>query len=255
MAHAHEFWIDPAEFQVQKDKEFVADLKNGQFFKGTRQSFFEDRNTSFQAIMGEDATQITGRMGDRPAIQLPAPQKDGLMVLVHEAAPSKLTYRKWEKFLKFVDHKDFKDAVAIHEARGWPREPFVERYTRHSKSLIAVGNGEGADHALGLATEFVALNNPYAMGFDGTLNVALFYQGAPRADAQVEIYERDDQDEVTVTIQRTDAAGHAAINVKAGYEYMLDSVVLRPASDAPLPEGEPIWETLWATLTFAVPLR
>jgi len=253
MAFAHEFWIEPLEFQVQKDHPFEANLKNGQFFAGPRQSFFADRNTRFQAIMGPNATHITGRMGDRPAIQLPAPESEGLMVLAHEAAPSIITYREWAKFLKFVDHKDFKQAVDIHTARGWPQTGFKERYTRHSKSLVAVGHGEGKDRALGLATEFVALNNPYSAEFSGTVNVTLLYQLDPRADAQVEVYARGPDDEVTVTLQRTDANGHASIPVQAGFDYMLDAVVLRPASDAPLPDGEPVWETLWATLTFSVP--
>lgn len=157
--------------------------------------------------------------------------------------------------MKFVAHKDFKDAVKIHEARGWPQENFHETYTRHSKSLIAVGHGEGADRAFGLATEFVALDNPYLDGFGGTLEIALLFNGMPRADAQIEVYERNGEGDVTVTIQRTDAAGHAIIETKAGYEYLLDAVVLRPASDGDIPQGEPVWETLWAALTFAVPAR
>jgi hypothetical protein len=253
MVSAHEFWIEPTEYQVQKNMPITANLKNGELFSGTRQSYFRDRNTRFQAIMGANVSHITGRMGDRPAIQLPAPNFEGLMVLAHEAAPSTITYRDRAKFLKFVDHKDFKHAVDIHTARGWPQTGFKERYTRHSKSLVAVGHGEGNDQALGLATEFVALNNPYSSEFTGTVNVKLLYQLDPRADAQVEVYARGPDDEVTVTLQRTDEDGHASIPVQAGFDYLLDAVVLRPASDAPLPDGEPVWETLWATLTFSVP--
>ncbi|WP_299416921.1 DUF4198 domain-containing protein [uncultured Sulfitobacter sp.] len=252
-ASAHEFWIEPTEFQVQKDKPVVADLKNGQLFKGTRQSFFADRNTYFNAMIGDRTIAVTGRMGDRPAIQLDAPDMDGLMIIAHEAAPSSLSYNEWAKFMKFVAHKDFKQAVTIHEARGWPKEGFRETYTRHSKSLVAVGSGEGSDRALGLATEFVALDNPYSPELNGTLDVALFYQGAPRADAQIEIYERDSEKTVEVTIQRTDAQGRATITVKPGFDYMVDAVVLRPTSDGPIPEGDPVWETLWASLTFSVP--
>ncbi|MEP1767430.1 MAG: DUF4198 domain-containing protein [Sulfitobacter sp.] len=253
MAFGHEFWIEPLEFQVQKDAPIEANLKNGELFAGSRQSFFEDRNTFFQAIMGPRTTQITGRMGDRPAIQLPAPQEEGLMVLAHEAAPSTITYREWAKFVKFVDHKDFKHALSIHQARGWPQQKFTETYTRHSKSLVAVGHGEGADRALGLETEFIALDNPYGAAFDGVMDLSLLYQGAPRVDAQVEIYARGPDDLVSVSIQRTDAYGKMSLSVQGGYDYMFDAVVLRPAPDADIVEGAPIWETLWATLTFSVP--
>lgn len=255
IASAHEFWIEPQEFQVQSDAPFMADLQNGQLFKGTRQSFFESRNTRFDMVLGDQTTPITGRMGDRPAIQLAAPAKDGLMIVVHEAARSTLTYKEWPKFMTFVEHKDFTQAEAIHTERGWAKEGFEEVYTRHSKSLIAVGDGAGSDRALGLATEFVALENPYAADFDGTMDVALLYNGAPRADAQIEIYERTPEDVVTVTLTRTDEAGRASIPLMAGMEYMLDAVVLRPVADATSVADGPVWETLWASITFAVPAR
>ncbi len=255
IASAHEFWIEPPEFQVENDVPFTADLRNGQLYEGTRQSFFADRNTRFEVIIGDEIVPITGRMGDRPAIQLPAPAQDGLMILAHEAAPSTLTYKEWPKFMKFVEHKDFTEAQAIHTKRGWAKEGFKEVYTRHSKSLVAVGDGEGSDRELGLVTEFVALENPYAADFDGTMDVALFYNSAPRVDAQIEIYERDAEDTVTVTITRTDEAGRAAIPLVAGMEYMLDAVVLRPVQSATTVEAGPVWETLWASLTFAVPVR
>lgn len=253
LALAHEFWIEPPEFQVQSDAALVADLRNGQLFKGTAQSFFEDRNTRFEAIMGDESTPVSGRMGDRPAIQLPAPGREGLMILVHEAAPSTLTYTEWDKFLKFAEHKDFAQAAATHEARGWSKESFKEVYTRHSKSLVAVGDGAGADRKLGLATEFVALDNPYAPDFDGKLDVSLYYNDAPRSDAQIEVYERNAQDEVTVSILRTDADGLAVIPVVAGMDYLIDAVVLREVAGATTAEAGPVWETLWASMTFAVP--
>ena len=255
IASAHEFWIEPPEFQAEKDVPLMADLKNGELFKGTRQSFFEDRNTRFEVIMGDQITPVTGRMGDRPAIQLLAPEKDGLMIIAHEAAPSTITYKEWPKFMKFVAHKDFKETEAIHTARGWAKEGFKETYTRHSKSLIAVGDGAGSDRRLGLVTELVALENPYAADFDGTMDVALYYNGAPRADAQIEVYERDAEDNVAVTITRTDAQGRASVPLVAGMDYMLDAVVLRPVEGATTAEAGPVWETLWATLTFAVPAR
>ncbi|KIN72362.1 DUF4198 domain-containing protein [Sulfitobacter guttiformis] len=255
VANAHEFWIDPPEFQVESSAAFTADLRNGQLFEGTVQSYFADRNTRFDVTIGDTTVPVTGRMGDRPALQIDAPGQDGLMIIAHEAAPSSLTYAEWPKFLAFVEHKDFKEAEAVHTAQGWAKEGFKEIYTRHSKSLVAVGSGEGSDRELGLTTEFVALENPYAADFDGTLDVALLYNGAPRADAQIEVYERDPEDAVTVSILRTDAMGNASVPLVEGMEYLLDAVVLRPVEGATTVEAGPVWETLWASMTFAMPAR
>jgi hypothetical protein len=130
---------------------------------------------------------------------------------------------------------------------------FRESYTRHVKALIGVGTGEGADAELGLATEFVAETNPYASDFNNNMKISLFYQGALRPDAQVEVFDRAPDDTVTITLYRTDAAGQADIPVTPGHDYLFDAVVLRPAPGATTDENAIVWETLWAALSFSVP--
>ena len=47
--------------------------------------------------------------------------------------------------------------------------------------------------------------------------------------------------------------GRAQVPVVAGSRYLLDAVVLRPLAADSL--KDPTWESLWASLTFAVPAR
>ena len=81
----------------------------------------------------------------------------------------------------------------------------------------------------------------------------LFYQGTPRAGAQVEVFEKSPDGRVTITLLRTDPVGHVLIPVKPGHRYLIDSVVLRRPSDELAENLELDWESLWAALTFAVP--
>ncbi len=249
---AHEFWIEPTEYQVESGAILTADLKNGENFRGTSLGWFDNNFTRFDIAAGQRLVAVDGRPGDYPALNMQTPA-DGLLVVLHETTPASLTYREWEKFQKFADHKDFPDAAAVHEERGWSTEKFRESYTRHVKALIAAGDGAGADRAFGLETEIVALDNPYAGGFAGPLRVRVLYQDAPRADAQVEVFERDPSGEVTVSLVRTDARGIAPVPVRAGHEYLLDAVVLREAESAGSEPDAPVWRTLWAALTFRVP--
>ncbi|WP_227268057.1 DUF4198 domain-containing protein [Roseobacter weihaiensis] len=251
-ALAHEFWIEPEQYQVESGAPVIASLKNGQKFKGVSQAYFENRFTRFETIRGETVKPVDGRLGDSPALQTIAPD-EGLLVIVHETTPSTLTYQEWEKFLAFVAHKDFRHAVEHHEAKGWPKQPFRERYTRHVKALIAVGSGAGKDQPQGLATEFIARTNPYLEGFDGTMRVELHDQGRPRADAQVEVFEKSADGAVEITLYRTDANGLVAVPVRPGHSYLFDAVVLREAPAAAGDDRAPLWQTLWAALTFAVP--
>ena len=249
-ATAHEFWIDAEAYYVAPGEQIVANLKNGQVFEGTSLSYLPRNFSRFDVIQGSTGKQVQGRMGDRPAFDQAVPG-EGLVTIVHETTPSFVNYKEWDKFQKFADHKGFPDMAARHAANGFPPAPFKERYTRHAKALIGVGNGEGADQPLGLKTEFVALTNPYAPEFDGQMRVQVLYLDAPRADAQVEVFDRAPSGEVQVSLYRTDQSGRATIPVQPGHDYLFDAVVLVPILD----DDAAVWDTFWAALTFGVPAR
>lgn len=251
---AHEFWIAPEQYQVQTGADIKAHLRNGEKFEGQSLSYLADRLTRFDTDFDSKTVPVVARLGDRPAYQQQAPMVDGLLVIAVETKPSVVSYEKWEKFARFAKHKGFDNIQKRHADRSLPSENFSEQYTRHAKSLLAVGDGLGADRKLGMQTEFVALSNPYDPGFANPFRVMLLYNGQPRSGAQVEIFEKAPDGTVTIKTTLTDAAGRAEIVVKPGREYLLDAVMLR----APLPfgnaaKGEPVWQTLWAAMTFAVP--
>lgn len=254
-AVSHEFWIAPEQYQVDSGANLQAHFRNGEGFEGRSLSYFDKRSARFEIIAGGTITSLAPRSGDKPAFTLPGDTPDGLIVVVHETTPSTLTYREWEKFLKFAAHKDFPNAATDHNSAGWSQEKFKESYTRHAKALMAVGDGTGADQTVGMATEFTALANPYASTFNNEMQVLLTYDNQPRPDAQVEVFARAPDGTVAVTLHRTDAAGIATIAVSPGYEYLFDAVVLRKADNPDANPDEPLWATLWAALTFQVPAR
>jgi hypothetical protein len=242
-ARSHELWIEPNDFQPEVQAMVEARLVNGVEFGGNELAYLPKDLTRLALILSEDEVPVTGRIGDRPAINAPA-LGDGLHIAVYQSAGDVVTYAKLEKFLSFAAHKDFATAAADHKARSLPEADFREHYTRFSKSLIGVGGGAGQDRAVGLETEIVAMANPYT--------VQVFYQGAPRIDTQVELFDRAPDGVVTITKHRTDATGTALLPVVPGHVYMADAVVLRePGSE--LADENVVWETLWANLTFAVP--
>ncbi len=244
----HEFWIEPEQYQVDIDTPIVAHFRNGQEFKGISLGFFSRQSLRFDLITGDGAMPITARMGDVPALGGVNAPRTGLAAIVHETAPSTISYKTWDKFQTFADHKAFEQIRERHFARGLPEADFTETYRRFAKALVVVGDGAGRDAPSGMETEFVALTNPYA-GAVTSVHVRLLYQGQPRASAQVEVFDKDPAGDVTITYLTTDAAGETHVPVRTGHSYLLDAVVLRPA-----PDGEaPVWETLWAALTFAIP--
>ncbi|UZD92022.1 DUF4198 domain-containing protein [Cognatishimia activa] len=244
---SHEFWIEPVNFQVEPGEALVANFRNGQEFKGGALSWFDRRVQRSELRIAETVTAIKGRSGDNPALSLDI-ETAGLLRIVHQTTMSTITYREPEKFQDFVNHKDL-DTSALLD----PAYPISEGYSRFAKSLVAVGYGEGSDDRAGLEIEFVALKNPYTDDLSDGLPLQLFYKDKPRADAQVEMFDRNPSGEVVISLLRADAKGVVTIPVTRGHSYLIDSVVLRRPDAALTKERKLDWESLWAALTFAVP--
>ena len=248
-AQAHEFWISPEAYVTPKGGDIQAQLRVGEEFGGGTYSFNPNRFERFDLVIGDAITPVKGRLGDTPALNMPA-SAEGLVIVVHETDNNLLTYKGMEKFAKFAEHKDFQQAVQDHHDRGLPTERFTEQYRRYAKSLIAVGDGAGADREVGMKTEIVALANPYVDAPD-MFPVKVLLDGTPRADTQIELFDKAPDGTVTVTLHRTDAQGIGSFPVKSGHEYLVDAVTLTPLEGDP--ENEPVWNTDWASLTFKLP--
>lgn len=250
-ARAHEFWIAPHEYQIDPGAPLVADLLVGSGFQGAPQSYFPNRFARFEVKMGETTVPVEGRMGDIPAMNMVLPDA-GLAVVVHQTRGDSLKYAERALFERFVAHKDLGDVLERHAARGLPVLDFREAYTRYAKSLVAVGAGSGADTEIGLHTEIVALANPYTDDLPEGLPVRVLLDGAPRADAQVELFARLSGGEVEVTYHRTDIDGVAVLPVSPGVEYLADAVVMEDTGNDD-PKAGPVWHSAWASLSFRVP--
>ncbi|MBT8459042.1 MAG: DUF4198 domain-containing protein [Boseongicola sp.] len=251
-AKAHEFWISPDKHLVSTSDTVAAALIVGQDFEGNSQAYLPRSFKRFDYAIGGKIAPVEGRLGDRPALKMDAPG-EGLMVIIHETTGLLLTWDEFERFEAFVEHKDATWTLEAHKTRGLSEENVREIYTRYAKSLVGIGSAAGADIEAGLETEIVALENPYTDNMSDGIDVRLLYQGGPRRDEQVEVYERTASGDVSVFTVRTNGEGVATVPVRPGARYMLDAVVLREPTAELASERNVAWESLWANLTFGVP--
>ena len=242
---AHEVWIDALRWQVAPSQPISANLRNGQVFEGIRLPWLPKRLRQAVVQTGGTVRDMEGRAGDLPAfaVETDAP---GLVVLGYESQPSTLTYTDYPKFASFAEEKGHAAVIADAPQEARPREA----YTRHAKALIGVGDAQGADQALGFEIELVAETNPYTAPKD-PMQVRLIYQDAALAETRVTLFDKDPEGAVTVSTMTTNAEGRVRFDTAPGHVYLVDAVMLRPATDAMAPDVS--WESLWASLTFAVP--
>ena len=250
-ARSHEFWISLNDYQVEPGEKIVGRLLVGSGMKGNSMLYLPEMFERFEILEPGGARQVKGRAGDIPAMDIPA-GGDGLAILVYESEISLVNYDKWETFLNFVTHKAFAGMPEAHFARGLPETGFSESYRRFVKSLVGVGSGAGADRALGLYVEIVALANPYTDDLGGGMPLQVLQKGKPRAGVQLEMFETAPGGAVSSVKYTTDGNGIAVVRVRPGHEYLADNVVLeRLPNDRP--KIGPVWFSAWASLTFRVP--
>lgn len=248
---AHEFWISPDAYQVPTGGTLSAEFRVGQEFKGGGYVFVPGRSEQFFVASPAGKTEVTPRVGDRPALNVPAPE-EGLNVAVHETSDLTVTYKDIEVFKRFLAHKDWAFLEEVHRQRGLPDAGFKEAYRRYAKALIGVGHGEGADVEVGLDLELVAVLNPYADNLGAGMLVDLYHYGAKLGNTQVEVFDKAPDGSVEVFQLKTTRGGRVRFDVTPGHEYLVDSVIVQSTQNDDVDAG-PVWRSLWASLTFRVP--
>ncbi len=249
-AAAHEVWIDPEAWSVAPGEDLRAAIRNGQEFEGSSLPWLPRRVVRAEVIDAEGTREIEGRPGDTPAVTV-TPRGDGLATLLYVSTPFDLTYDGFETFAFFLEEKGLSELLTEHEARGLPRDDVTESYTRHAKALVSVGEGQGADAFRGMEIELVAEADPYAEPAPDRMTFRLFYRDEPLAGHRVTLFDRGPDGAVETRHAETDAEGRAGFEVAPGHVYLADAVVVRePSGEGP---ADAMWESLWSSLTFAVP--
>lgn len=246
---AHEYWLEPEQFMLPADNPLRVDIRIGQHFKGDSFTYIPDQVESLQLHRGDASRRITPTMGDFPAI-ITQSLGDGLHILTLSSSLFSLTYYEPETFPNFVRKEGHPWAIEQHKKRGLPETGFTEGYRRHAKSLIRVGDGQGNDRRTGLTFEWVLQGNPYTE--QGPLVAQLWWHDQVLPDAPCRLFVRQDG-RVQEHVLRTDEGGRVTLPHSAGAVYLLNAVQLTLPEQATLANTRAVWESHWASLTFATP--
>ena len=253
---AHEFWIEPQKFIVESTENISADLRIGQMMTGVNYGFYPRNFKQLSIKNGTKILPITGRLGDKPAIQIPR-QGHQLVTIFITTVDNVVYYQDWSQFEEFLKEKNLIAAEEEHKKNNFPQSEFKEIYSRYAKALVGSGNSFGYDNKLGLETEIVLKQNPYIDNVTNGLTITLFYNDAPKANTQIEVFSRANNKEVKKKVFFTNDNGEALIDVMPSTDYLINSVILRQpkikkellsSKDQPI-----LWESLWASITFRVP--
>ncbi len=248
-ASAHDFWIQPARFEVEPGTAIAFTFQIGH-------GKFRERWNNNQRILslldfhrGEPRDlrpQLRNGGSFDFAIGAAAP---GLHVIAMQSthATSELPA------IRFNDYARTEGLVPILAARnaaGKTNSPGRERYSRRAKALIQVGQATVANRSIatrpiGLKLEIVPDRNPYALGANRILPVHVLYNGRRLSNATLKLTNLGD-DERPVAVVVTDRAGQARFRVPATGAWQLNVVWSEPVRNDPKVE----FDTTFSSLTF-----
>lgn len=244
-AQAHEFWLEPENYAPLPNRKIAISHNYGEYFKGDGLPFVSEWHPRYIVLDGGRERTVSGFDGDLPAIQIKF-DTPGLKVFGYFGAFEPQSFDTLAEFEKYAHKLGYGQLVERHRALGKPDTDIVESYARNAKLLLGVGDGAGADRVLGLSFELVAERNPYTLAAGATLPVRLLLRGKPAAGFKITTFSQADPKNPVTTM--TNAEGRAQIALPARGAYLLNAIHMYE----PQVGSDGHWESLWASLTFAV---
>jgi uncharacterized GH25 family protein len=245
---AHDFWIEPSSFRVEKGARLDVALRVGEGYRGDPVARNPDKIRRFVLVGPAGEQALAGEAGQDPAGQavIAGP---GLFVIGYHSHPSSITLEA-PKFEAYLKEEGLERVSALRAARGEGAQPGREIYSRCAKALVASGRTEkaSADRRLGLPLELVPEANPYE-GRGGPTAVRLLFRDQPLEGALVVALPKDAPEKKVEA--RTDSSGRVVLELGAGRTWLVKTVHM---VEAPSGSGAD-WESLWASLTFEIPAR
>ena len=243
---AHEFWLEPFNFQVMEGDNIQAHIKVGQQLEGDTYGYYPANFERFDLTVNGKTVPLKNRFAQKPAVDQQTTHS-GLHILTYESRASKLRYENREVFEKFLKNEGIEWVLAEHEKRGLPTLAFTELYKRFGKSLIKVGKGKGQDRLMGLSFEWVVLSNPYTDLPKEKITAQLFFEGKPFPDSAVNVFVKRNGTVEQVKL-KTDKQGKVNVSVVEGGLFLVNAVHMID----PVSSSKAAWMSLWASTSFFI---
>jgi len=248
---AHDMFVKPTPFFAPADGEVHVRLLNGTFT-------WSEKAIARHRIA--DASMLTpvGRMpldtaewdvdGDASAFPVHT-QDDGTYVIGVSLKPNQIELAA-DDFNRYLEVDGIPDVLAARKAAGELGKPARERYHKHVKAMLQVGQGRSNHYAtaFGYPAEIIPLTNPYDAKVGQSLRLELLVDGRPAANQVVQFGGQEPSGAaIAQTEGRSDAQGVIEVPLtKAGIWYVkfihMESVK----------EPEVDYESKWSSLTFEV---
>jgi len=252
LAGAHDMFLKPAQFFLAENSSLDLSLLNGTFSKS--ENSIERKRLNDISVLGPAGrtrvdTSAWKATGDTSFFSVKVGAA-GTYVLGVSTRPNIIAL-KAEEFNAYLKDDGIPDILAARKKDGELGVPSKERYHKHVKTMVQVGEARTEHYAtaLGYPAEIIPVTNPYSLKVGGTLRFKTLVDGKPAANQYVLYGGRTPSGgRIEARNVRSGADGTAGITVNSPGVWYIKFINMTPVKGDP----EANYESKWATLTFAV---
>ena len=251
IALGHDLFLRPESFFVSPNSDVRVHVLNGTFSKSENAvSWDRIRDLSVVTPAGTmhpdsgswsasgDTSVLTFRTGG-----------EGTYLVAVSTRPRSLRLEA-AQFNEYLATDGIPDILAARRRNRELNQPSRERYSKHVKALLQVGQRRtaGFDTVLGYPAELIALENPYERKVGSQLRVRVLVEGKPLANQFVLSGGRTPTGRrIEQRSTRSDTAGVARIRLTSRGQWYVKFIRMTRM------QGDTVdYESKWATLTFEV---
>ena len=252
IAAAHDMFVKPTRFFAPENAEVRVRLLNGTFSK-SENSIARNRLADASVLTPRGRIQLDtaewGVKGDTSTFHIHT-RAAGTYVIGVSTRPNRIDLSA-DDFNLYLKDDGIPDVLEARQKAGELAKPAKERYHKHVKALVQVGEARSDHYAtpMGYPAEIIPLTNPYTVQPGATLRVKTLVDGKP-AGNQFVLYGGElpnGRGGIEQKSTRSDAQGVASIPLTtAGVWYIKFINMTKVARDTV------DYESKWATLTFEV---
>lgn len=246
---AHEFWLMPAQFKINKAETNQVVFRVGEDFIGKIWEKRAERTLKLTHYTQKHTDDLTPSTFQSDAIPIDLTlDTEGTHLLAMESNNSFISLEA-DKFNHYLKEDGNEAIYHWREQNGTLNTASKENYRRCAKTLIQVG--KKTDNTFkrntGMPLELIPLQNPYRLQQGDTLTVQVLFQGQPLANKMILTWHKKTADDAAKPeTHYTNAKGLLSFPLTQTGAWMVSTVHLMPVEHDP----KVTYQSYWGNLTF-----
>lgn len=247
LAFAHEFWLEPVKFWLEKNEKVRIDLMVGEDYTGQRSNGHKYKIVKLDHYGEGQKRDIRSKVyGDSlSSIDMSFASEGNHLIAFNNT--SKFIELQAPQFNEYLRSEGLDHVAELRAQRNDTLKAGRELYQRCVKTLIQVGKRTDDAYAIntGMRLEITPAKNPYAQKAKGLIAFKVLFDNKPLSKALVLAWHKVDGKTTHQTI-RSDKDGNASFAIDQTGKWMISTVHMVPNSDSTQAD----WQSYWGSYTF-----